>query len=69
MFNINYTYAGKNFSDAQNIPLFENDSGNILNLRVGIQGEKFGVFLFGQNLTNDDRSFSFPHYYWVLYFL
>jgi outer membrane receptor protein involved in Fe transport len=58
MFNINYTYAGKNFSDAQNIPLFENDSGNILNLRVGIQGEKFGVFLFGQNLTNDDQTFT-----------
>lgn len=57
MFNINYTYAGKNFSDAQNIPLFENDSGNILNLRVGIQGEKFAVFLFGQNLTNDDQTY------------
>ncbi len=57
MFNINYTYAGKNFSDATNIPLFENDSGSILNLRVGLQGEKFSVFLFGQNLTNDDQTF------------
>jgi len=57
MFNVNYTYAGKNFSDAGNIPLFENDSGNILNVRVGVQGEKFGVFLFGQNLTNDEQTF------------
>ena len=57
MFNINYTYAGKNFSDAQNIPMFENDSGNILNVRVGVQGEKFGVFLFARNLTNDGQTF------------
>lgn len=57
MFNINYTYAGKTFSDPENISQFENDAGNILNLRAGVQGESFGIFLFGNNLTGSDQTF------------
>ena len=58
VFNINYVYTGENFSDSQNIADFQNESSSVLNMRLSIQSEEFGVALFAQNLTNEDKTVS-----------
>ncbi|MFM9949053.1 MAG: TonB-dependent receptor [Saprospiraceae bacterium] len=40
--------------------MVEGDDITMLNLRIGVEGKKWGVFLFGNNLLND-RGATYPH--------
>ncbi len=51
-----YSYRGDTFSEVQNSAISKTDNLNILNLRAGVMGERWGVFLFASNVTNEDGS-------------
>jgi len=40
--------------------MVEGDDITMLNLRIGVEGKKWGIFLFGNNLLND-RGATYPH--------
>ncbi len=52
--NAGYAFRSSNFSTPDNSAETENDSYGQLNLRVGVENERYGVYLFGHNLTNEE---------------
>jgi outer membrane receptor protein involved in Fe transport len=53
-----YSYRDRTFSDAANAANQENDSYSVLNMRLGLEAEAWGLFLFGRNITgSEDTTF------------
>ena len=57
-FHASYTYTDESFSTATNDPALKNDSASVVNLRVGLAGDRFGIYAFADNLTNEEQTFS-----------
>ena len=48
-----FQYVGERFSNVQNFQSAELDSLELLNLRVGVSNDRWGLHVFGTNLLND----------------
>lgn len=48
-----FQYVGERFSNVQNFESAELDSLELLNLRVGVSNDRWGLHLYGTNLLND----------------
>jgi iron complex outermembrane receptor protein len=51
---IAYAAVGDTFHDAANTSAFKQSAYGLLNARVGFEREHFGIFLFGENLTDTE---------------
>ncbi len=51
--NGNYAYRGSNYSDPYNSDNQKNDAYGTLNARIGLEAERWGVYLFGRNITDE----------------
>ena len=51
--NISYSYTGPRFSSVVNFPSSRMEPLNILNLRLGVEGDNWSLVGFASNLTND----------------
>ena len=56
--NGSFQYVGQRFSNVQNFESAELDSLELLNLRVGVSNERWGLHLYGTNLLNDVEAVS-----------
>lgn len=54
MANLSYAYKSKTFSDAENTPAERNDVFNQVNARIGVEGERYGAYLFARNLLDEE---------------
>ncbi len=52
----NYAYKDRTFSDAANAENQKNDSYDMLNARIGVQWENWGIYAYGRNLANTDAT-------------
>jgi iron complex outermembrane receptor protein len=52
----NYAYKDRTFSDAANAENQKNDSYDMLNARIGVQWETWGIYAYGRNLANTDAT-------------
>ena len=58
LLHLGYAYRDENYSNAENDELAKNDKYNQVRLRGGVQGERWGLYLFVTNLLNrDDTTF------------
>jgi len=48
-----FQYVGERYSDVQNYPSSELDSLEILNLRLGLESDRWSINLYASNLLND----------------
>jgi len=53
---ISYSHRDESFSDPANVPEKLNDDYNNLKLRLGVEGENWGVYLFGDNLLDEEST-------------
>lgn len=56
--NGSFQYVGERFSNVQNFESAQLDSLELLNLRVGVSNERWGLHLYGTNLLNDIEAVS-----------
>jgi iron complex outermembrane receptor protein len=54
LFQLDYAYRGKTYSDPANTPADRNDVYNQVGLNAGIENDKSGVYFFVDNLFNED---------------
>jgi len=52
----NYAYKGRTFSDAANAENQKNESYDMINARIGVQWETWGIYAYGRNLANTDAT-------------
>ena len=52
----NYAYKDETFSDAANADNQKNDSYDMLNARIGVQWDNWGIYAYGRNLANTDAT-------------
>jgi len=51
--NINWAYAADSYTDRENTAGLKADSRRLLGARLGYRGERYGIELFGENLTDE----------------
>ena len=56
--NGSFQYVGQRYSNVQNFESAELDSLELLNLRVGVSNDRWGLHLYGTNLLNDVEAVS-----------
>ncbi|HBU61141.1 MAG TPA: TonB-dependent receptor, partial [Oceanicaulis sp.] len=56
--NGSFQYVGQRFSNVQNFESAELDSLELLNLRIGVSNDRWGLHLYGTNLLNDVEAVS-----------
>jgi len=56
--NGSFQYVGERFSNVQNFESAQLNSLELLNLRVGVSNDRWGLHLFGTNLLNDIEAVS-----------
>jgi len=52
----NYAYKDRTFSDAANAENQKNGSYDMLNARIGVQWDTWGIYAYGRNLANTDAT-------------
>lgn len=54
IFRADFSHRGDTFSQVSNDPRTKTDTLDILNLRIGVNGEQWGAYLFANNVTGED---------------
>ncbi len=53
LFWASFSHRGRTFSEVANSEISKTDNLDILNLRIGVAGDQWGVYLFGNNMTQE----------------
>jgi len=56
LLHLGYAYRDENYSNAENDEMSKNDKYNQIRLRGGVEGERWGLYLFVNNLTNNNNT-------------